>query len=187
VKQKFELAINLIVIAFAVFLVFAFIDYGLAPWAKPPAAANIQAGETFPSVPALRLASQEPTLVLAMRDGCHFCEDSMPFYRQLGNLKQAGSVSTNLLAVLPDAPPIAAALLKSHQVDVPFAASVPLDKLGVIGTPTLILVGANRKVIRVWVGELALSAQRDVIAALGTATTATPCIGCPARQALVQR
>jgi thioredoxin-related protein len=45
-------------------------------------------------------------------------------------------------------------------------ADIPLAKLGVTGTPTLLFIDRTGKIVKAWVGEVPSEYQRDVIAEL---------------------
>ncbi len=167
-KQRIELITNLVVIALAAFLVVAFARSGLAPWRKLAAPASMKVGDTLPAIAGMNNAPGGTTLILAIRNGCHYCEDSMPFYAELAALHRAGKLKPALLAVLPDDAAVARAFLSENHVALPFSAGIPLDEIRVAGTPTLIWVNAQRRVLRAWVGEQPAAGQRAILAALTT-------------------
>lgn len=111
-------------------------------------------------------SSHSATLVLAIREGCHFCEASMPFYRRLSDLERAGQLHVHLLTVMPDAAEFAAQHIHSMGVDVQGSFNDPLVGLNVSGTPTLLLIDAQGKIEKAWVGQLAQSQEKDVIDAI---------------------
>jgi hypothetical protein len=165
-KKWLDIGTNLVVIAMAAALVFTFFHYRLAPWQQTQPPAQVQAGATLKPVPGVPFALAGDTLLLAVRDGCHFCEDSMPFYKKLLALKSDGKISIPIVAVLPDSATVAYRFLSSHGVAIPIAPNVNLATIGVLGTPTMILVGAKRTVQQVWAGEQNPTQQTGVIAEL---------------------
>jgi hypothetical protein len=60
-------------------------------------------GHTLPPLPGYRWGDHQKTLVLAIRKGCHFCEDSLPFYKRLSDLEKSNTLHAHVLAVMPDA------------------------------------------------------------------------------------
>lgn len=169
-KKWFDIGTNFVVIAMAGALVFTFFHYRLAPWQQTQSPAQVQAGVKLKGIPGVRLAPVGDTLLLAIRKGCHFCEDSMPFYKDLLELKSEDKISIPIVAVLPDSPVIARKFVASHKLALPVAANVNLGTIGVTGTPTMILVGAKRTVQQVWVGEQNPTQQTGVIAELESLT-----------------
>ncbi len=74
-KSKIEVAANVVVILLAVvigsvFLMDRFASLGLGP-------NEIKAGDKLLGLRAYNWKAHERTLVLALRNGCHFCEASM--------------------------------------------------------------------------------------------------------------
>jgi hypothetical protein len=88
----------------------------------------------------------------------------MPFYRDLLP-KVKGKI--NVIAVLPQSKPEAEAYLtKEGLVPGVQTASASLASIGVLGTPTLLLLDSSGKVKASWVGELPEAAQRDLLSKL---------------------
>ena len=102
------------------------------------------------------------TLVLAISSTCQFCTDSASFYKTLVQSKNA----TRLIAVLPQSPDEGKNYLQSLGVTVDEIKQLSLDKLGVRGTPTLLLVDDYGLVKNSWVGKLPPDKESEVIASL---------------------
>jgi len=123
-------------------------------------------GKTLPPLPDHDWKRQNRTLVMAIRQGCSFCEASMPFYRRLSDLRKAERIRTRLLAVMPDPEAPGSAQLQANGVDVEGAFQQPLRSLNVSATPTLLLVNAEGKVERAWVGRLTPQEESEVVSAV---------------------
>lgn len=123
-------------------------------------------GVTLPPLPGYRWGDHQKTLVLAIRKGCHYCDSSLPFYKQLGGLEKNNTLHANLLAVMPDDRATGAADLRSGGVSVEALFNQPLSSIRVSGTPTLFLVDAKGKIEHSWVGQLTPQGEKDVIAAV---------------------
>lgn len=109
----------------------------------------------------------QSTLLIAVRKGCHFCEESMPFYRRLVALRDQHQTDTQLVAVFPDSEGEAHGVLKDARLDsIGLAFGVPLSRINVTGTPTLLLVDKRGVVSRAWIGELTPDGEGEVIKAL---------------------
>jgi hypothetical protein len=106
------------------------------------------------------------TLVVAVRQGCIYCERSYPLYRRLDSLEHSGGLKAHMLVVMPDDPAIGAALLKSQQITSQNIPNTPLSDVKVSGTPTLLLVDANGRLLQSWVGELDSSKAEALVAQL---------------------
>jgi hypothetical protein len=102
------------------------------------------------------------TLVLAISTTCHFCKDSVPFYRKLG----AAEKDVKMVAVLPQPVTEAQQYLGSAGVHVDEVRQVTLNALGVRATPTLLLVNDVGVVTDVWVGKLQPDQEAQVLTTL---------------------
>jgi hypothetical protein len=123
-------------------------------------------GKTLPPLPDHDWKRQNPTLVMAIREGCTFCEASMPFYKRLSDLRKADRIRARLLAIMPDPEAEASAQLQAKGVNVEGAFHQPLKSLYVSATPTLLLVNGEGKVVRAWVGQLTPQQESEVVSAV---------------------
>ncbi|MDQ3820673.1 MAG: hypothetical protein M3362_23730 [Acidobacteriota bacterium] len=105
------------------------------------------------------------TLLLVLRDGCHFCTDSADFYRRLAK-DDAALSHTKLVAVLPGSVEDSRRYLGGLGVPVEQIRQSPLGSLGVSGTPTLLLVNDKGTVTKSWVGQLRADKEAEVVNAL---------------------
>lgn len=117
------------------------------------------------SLPGTNWAKKSQTLVLALSDKCHFCADSAGFYQRLGK-DRAVRQKTGLIAVLPESQAAGRLYLNRENVDVDEIKQSVLSKIGVRGTPTLLLVNDKGVVTQAWVGKLSTALEREVISAL---------------------
>jgi thioredoxin-related protein len=108
------------------------------------------------------------TLVLVLSSQCHFCTESMPFYRDLLKAR-AGQPQTRMVAVgLEDAATLRE-YVKQHDLQFDDVATVPRDKIKFRGTPTLVLFDRSGTVKGVWGGFLTNEKRRDELLKLVTA------------------
>ena len=131
--------------------------------------ANVEAnltGTVISPIPFYNWDNHEKTLVMGLQVGCHFCEASMPFYKRLSDLQQANRLHAYLLAVMPNDIDPASKLLRSNGVRIACACGYSLRSIEVSQTPTLLLVNAQGRVEREWVGQLASAEENQVISEL---------------------
>lgn len=130
---------------------------------------EVVVGKTV-SLPGLQLPTNTNSLILALSTTCHFCKDSLPFYRDLSTRAQG---HLNLVAVLPQPVNESQKYLHDAEISTNQVVSAQLDKVGVLGTPTLLLVDGKGKVQKVWRGLLDQKGQQDVfLQALGQSNSA---------------
>ncbi len=116
-------------------------------------------------MPGLNWAQHKQTLLLVLRDGCHFCADSAQFYQRLVTA-QGAQASTRFVAVLPG--PVADSRSYLSRLRVPIAEirQTELGALGVRGTPTLLLVDDKGVVTQAWIGRLPADREDEIINAV---------------------
>lgn len=135
--------------------------------AGQPAATEVKIGDSLKGVlPDADWRKDGHTLILAISTQCHFCKDSSPFYR---TLTAQATNKVNIVAVLPQPANLGKKYLKDEGVRVDHVEQLTMGRIGVIGTPTLILADGNGVVRKVWVGALKPEQQREVLAALASA------------------
>jgi hypothetical protein len=181
-KHRLEIVTNIIVIAVALLIGVRFVETMFFQHEVAPLA-----GQTVPDISGYSW-SKGPTLVLALKKGCHFCEESMPFYRHLQELQQAGKLNVQIMAVFPDGSADVTDIMKSQQLSIRAFSAVRLDAFRVSGTPTLILVDQRGKVVKPWIGKQSADGENDVIRTLGqvSSTFAIQCCSKPDGVAALQ-
>ena len=102
------------------------------------------------------------TLILAISSNCHFCTDSAAFYKKLVQLRGA----TRVIVVTPQSIDDARKYLDRLGVAVDEVRQLPLDRIGVERTPTLLLVDGSGIVRQTWVGKLTPEREQAVLGAL---------------------
>lgn len=120
---------------------------------------------SYAAVPGVNWAENKQTLVLVLRDGCHFCTDSAAFYRRLAQESRARA-GTKLVAVLPGAVEDSRGYLDGLGVPITEVRRAGLGAVGVSGTPTLLLVNDKGVVTKSWVGQLPAEKEAEVIEVL---------------------
>ena len=129
-------------------------------------------------------AGSNRALVVAVAPGCHFCNDSIPFYKNLIDQRNQKNSGVKFIAAVPtNEKPEEAQKLVSEETQKFSAggaqpdAMVNLDfaAIKVPGTPTLMLVDNTGKVLDVWVGKLDSKGEKaGAEDAVGTALFRAP-------------
>ncbi|MFV0388490.1 MAG: peroxiredoxin family protein [Pyrinomonadaceae bacterium] len=112
------------------------------------------------SIPNLDLTGTR-TLVVYVRKGCKFCDNSLPFYKHLieGNSKSNSAV----VFVSQDDTKIMHKYLEEHSIATNRIYKADLSTIGVRGTPTLLLLDSNGKLEEYWIGQLSDEKQLQVL------------------------
>ena len=129
---------------------------------------QIEKGEKYAQLKDVVPAGANRALVVAVQPGCHFCNDSMPFYKRLLDERNQKGSAVKLVAAVPteeakaqEAEKFAAVGAQPDNI-----AKVDFAAIKVPGTPTLVLVDNNGKVLNVWVGKLDEGGEKEVLKTL---------------------
>lgn len=159
--KRIELLANLAIIVVAILLGVALVKHYLSPQnSTPPASASVITPGTKLSLPDL--TGTNKTLIMALSTSCHYCTESAPFYKRLAE-ERGKNVNVKLVAVFPQAIADGKEYLNGLQVSVDDVRQSRLDSLGVIGTPTLILVNNQGMVQDSWRGRLNQDQEAEVL------------------------
>lgn len=164
---KSETAANAAIVVAAAILCVVLVKVYLLP---QPARATV-AGASFPQIatgadlrsalPGVDWRKDGRTLVLGVSTQCHFCTASAPFLRQIA--ASAGKEGVKIVAVFPQPVAEAQKYLAGEGVRVDQVMQLPLTRIGVRGTPTMILANGKGVVTNVWVGEQSPAEQPAVL------------------------
>jgi hypothetical protein len=125
------------------------------------APAVLKTGDPLPGSWKVQLNAKGATLVAVVRSTCHFCTESMPFYKEL-----AAGPAVRFVVVSDEPATVTRAYLATHDIRAAQIVSAPPSALGVSGTPTVLAVD-SRGVIRAReVGKLFADKQRQIISVL---------------------
>jgi thioredoxin-related protein len=172
-KTSLDTSVNIAILLVCVLAIFVLIPkaYEAYQWLtnpRPGSPQQVAKGDRFDQLKAVLPAGTSRALVVAVSPGCHFCNESMPFYKQLLDHRNQKSSPVKFIAAVPfdaakeeEARKFASAGAQPDGlVQLDFAA------VKVPGTPTLMLVDNNGEVLGVWVGKLAEDGQKEVLAVL---------------------
>ncbi len=113
-------------------------------------------------LPGVDWSKNEQTLVMAISSTCHFCTESATFYRLIRTRTRVHTI-----AVLPQSVDEARNYLSNLGVQVDQVLQAPLSSIDVSGTPTLMLISRDGKVIRTWIGKLPPDLEKEVLLSVG--------------------
>jgi hypothetical protein len=141
-----------------------------------PRPESYKAGDEFPAVPGLSADAQRRSVILFVRDGCRYCENSIPFYRRLAQAVQNQQATVRLVGLCPDRTEACATYLKANGIQVSDVVGVQQQQgtLKFAGTPTLLLMDPSRKIASVWIGQLSAAAENEVLEAISGKDIASP-------------
>jgi hypothetical protein len=161
---KLEMAANAATIVAALLISIVLIKVYLLPTAptrKGLAASPVAVGTDMNErLPGVDWQKNRHTLVLALSTKCHFCTESAPFFRKLA--EEPGR-NAKLLAILPQPVAESERYLGGENVHVDLVRQVSLSRVGIRGTPTMLLVNGGGVVTKVWVGKAETKDQEQML------------------------
>ena len=158
-KTKLEAIANVMVILVALAAGYVVLGRYVAAYRAPQ---PVAAGDHLAAIPNLDWSQHRHTLVLALNTGCHFCEQSVPFYQRLAGVQAPRGGDLEIVAVFPNDAELVRQFMAKDNLRIRSVAEAPLQKLRVNATPTLILVDANGRVEHSWVGTLTSEDEFDL-------------------------
>ncbi len=120
-------------------------------------------GERAPVFTNLSYAEVPATLLLFVRPGCHFCTESMAFYRRLaaGRAHVAGRFRLAVVSVDPE--PVMSAYLKQNALVVDRLVPAAMgDRVNVRVAPLIMRISRSGGITDIWVGKLSSAGERQI-------------------------
>jgi thiol-disulfide isomerase/thioredoxin len=166
-KAKLEAIANVTVIVVALAVGFEVLKGRVA---GPRMPRSLAVGDRLAQVPGIDWSRHRRTLVLALNSGCHYCQDSVPFYQKLAQAERPEGDDLEIVAAFPNGPEAVQQLLKDDGLAIRAVPAVPLERLGIVGFPTLLLVDREGRVERSWVGLLTPRQELDMLSVVSGST-----------------
>jgi thiol-disulfide isomerase/thioredoxin len=143
-------------------------NYYLSRMPDPSIELGVKKGETvkLPEGASADGRSAPATLVLALSTHCGFCQASVPFYQKLAVFKNSAPARVRLATVMSEPKEEIEAYLKNNGIAADAVFSMPVSQIGVNGTPTLLLLDGQNKLVESWVGKLNGQGESEVIGRL---------------------
>src|SRR5262245_32577929 len=166
---RLDKAANVALIIASLFLIVTLArNYYLSRQPDPNNELGVKKGELvkLPESAAADRQSAPATLVLALSTHCGFCQASVPFYQKLAVFKNSAPERVRLATVMTEPKEEIEAYIKKQGIAADAVFSMPVSQIGVKGTPTLLLLDGQNKLVESWVGKLNSQGESDVIAHL---------------------
>ena len=117
------------------------------------------------AVPGLSLPSGSGlAVVVAERSDCHFCVESLPFYREVDGRRKAGNSHLSLFFISTEPVEKQRAFLEEAGIHPDGIISLDFSEIGVAATPTLAVIDSKGTVKRVFYGKLTERDGHDFLA-----------------------
>lgn len=174
-RRKLEVITNLAVLLVCVAILVALFRVGAMahlPGSRrqPTQVTVLEQGQIFRAASALHITGR-PALVLALNTNCHFCAESLPFYRRLRDVGQ-DATAPPIIMIFPNSRPEVQAFLKDFDSASPSAfAEQDFTDFGISGTPTVVWLDAKGVIRRMWIGKLSADEEREIMNIVGPAAS----------------
>jgi thioredoxin-related protein len=167
-RRYTEITANIVlIIGGSLFCVFLVKNYVLKNDGAPRQ--NPSAKSSRPSLVGNKLSAgdiewtkSEGTLLVVLQKGCRFCDESAPFYQRLTKALST-KPTTHIVAVFPGSQEENKQYLQDKKIDISDTKQLSPASLGVVGTPTLLLVDNAGVVVDEWRGKLSVDEEEQVI------------------------
>jgi hypothetical protein len=159
--MKLERLTHLCLIVVSVAALAILIEKRFAPPPEPLGSAKALVGKRI-DIPGLRWASSRLNAVFYISASCHFCQASMPFYREVSEARSGTNKRVALSILTVGSESELRKLLSAESILVDGFYSVP-GNIRLRGTPTLLIVDDHGRVLEVFEGMLDAPRQRAVL------------------------
>jgi thioredoxin-related protein len=167
-KSTLDTIANIAIIVVCAIAAVVLVRNQFFPPRPPGAPPQVEKGERFDQLKAIVPAGSSRALVVAVSPTCHFCDESMPFYKQIIDQRNQKGSQVKVIAAVPNEEAKAEESQKFATAGANPDGMVHMDfsTIKVSGTPTLLLVDNDGKVLDVWVGKLPEDRQQEVFEVL---------------------
>jgi peroxiredoxin len=165
-KNYLEIATNVAVLLVAVVVLSVFAWNYFTRRSMPQIQAGLQKGQVFGQVLGINYHDTPQTLLIAMSTKCHYCTESLPFYRQLAEAQRTNGRSTHIVAVFPNREEEVRQYAQQNNLDLDTIAGVNLATLNISGTPTAVLIDSSGRISDFWVGKQPEDTEKQIIRAV---------------------
>jgi hypothetical protein len=125
---------------------------------------GLQNGQQIAALTGIDYRTSSKTVVIALSTKCS-CPESLELYKQVSSVyRQAGS-DIQLVAVFPESQTDVETFMADAKLDFKGIANVNLDKLSIPGTPSIVLIDREGKVIDFWLGRVSGNSEKEAIIA----------------------
>lgn len=104
---------------------------------------------------------RRPSLILALQNGCRFCNESASFYKRL--VEKSRSSNVRIIAVFPNSVEENRKYLTDLGIDIEEIRQVSFNDMKVSGTPTLFFTDEKGTIKNFWIGKLDQNSEKEVL------------------------
>ena len=155
-RGKLETLTNVIIIAAALGVLLSVGKFFLEVSSKETKSPEIG---TKVKIEGFDSSKAEANVLFVMQKGCHFCEESMEYFKNISAQKKG--VKFRFYAVFPPIDKEVASYLNDYGFSDVNILSKDFGEMDVDGTPTVIVTNRKGEIVARWVGKLSDSKQSE--------------------------
>lgn len=167
VKGYLETATNVAVLLVAIIFLAGFV-WSLVPHKRRPQIRpdiGLHQGTVLQQPANVDYTAAPRTLLLVMNTECHYCQESLSFYKKLANLS-AVARKTQIVGLFPNSKTVVGEYTQRNQLNFKTVSSPEFQFAKSLGTPTLILTNNKGEVLDFWIGKLSEESELEVVKAV---------------------
>jgi thioredoxin-related protein len=125
---------------------------------------KISQGKLFGNLEKLpNFKNSNKTLIIGLSSSCHFCNESIPFYKKLAKTVSLYKNNINLVSVFREDKFFVENYFSKHNLQIATISNVDFGEIDVSGTPTLILIDEQKRIVETWRGRLDTAREEEVL------------------------
>ena len=137
-----------------------------SPPGQPPGRTDF-AGKAL-NLKGVQWGSSRLTVVVAMQTHCHYCEESIPFYRRLAEAAASSKARIGLVFCSYETPDLVTGWLSRGRVGTALVTQTSFKEIGIGGTPTLFMVDSAGVVKKAYFGRLSPADEDELMRVLAS-------------------
>jgi thioredoxin-related protein len=128
---------------------------------------KISQGKLFGNLEKLpNFNNSKKTLIVGLSTSCHFCNESVPFYKKLAKTVNLRKNKINLVAVFREDKIFVENYFSKHNLQIATISDVDFDEIDISGTPTVMLFDEQKEIVETWRGRLDTAKEEEVLSTI---------------------
>ena len=162
-KAHLEVITNIAVLLVALVVLGNFAWIHLAKQPVPRVEGGLRKGDAFSLLPGVDYSKSAQTLIIALSSRCEHCNESVPFFRQVLQATLEGGDKTRIVDVFPETADEVSRYVLEQQLGVKAIPGINFKALNLPGTPSVVLVSNEGKVLDFWIGKPSKDAEKEIL------------------------
>lgn len=162
-KSYLEVATNIAVLLVALVVLGNFAWIQFAKQKEPRLQGGLRKGDAFSLLPGLDYSKSSQTLLIAISSKCEYCNESIPFFRQLLEANLENQEATPIVAVFSETAGEVTRYISEQQINFDTLAGINYKSLNFPGTPSAVLISNEGKILNFWIGKLSKDAEKEIM------------------------